>query len=178
MASQCPDLAQYRSDTVKTSYNITMQMGRWYETAYNDFAQVGASCQYADNALTNQGYEQNFRTIYGFIPYDEVDEYQMDQAVPGTFTKWKKGLKALLTLKNVVVDFTVVNGTYDRLIEYSCTSKAGVLATELRFSSRSENLDMASLYDMQVIAMERGIPNNTVSNISIVDHSKCKHMMM
>ena len=117
-------------------------MGRWYETAYNDIGQVGASCQYADNAANAKGYEQNFRAIYSFVPYDEVDEYEnTTPAVKGMYVKHKKGLKVLLTIPMTVVDFGLgPDGYYDHLIEYACVTKVGVPVIELRFSSRSSNV--------------------------------------
>lgn len=41
----CPDIVEFRSAAVKASYDPTKMTGLWYEHAYKDIAQVGATCQ-------------------------------------------------------------------------------------------------------------------------------------
>ena len=43
--------------------------GKWYEVAYEDIAQVGASCQTMTNSVTDEGYEQEFKAKYSLIPF-------------------------------------------------------------------------------------------------------------
>merc|ERR1712110_802791 len=99
--------------------------------------------------------------MYALIPYDEVDEYEQTvvsgQAMKGMYTKHKKGMKALLTLPTTVVDFKIdADGNYDSLIEYTCTTKAGIPVTELRFSNRSSDVDTDTIMDMKQTATLQG----------------------
>ena len=68
----------------------------------------------------------------------------------GMYTKHKKGLKVLLTLPTTIIDFTVgADGMYDNLIEYTCTTKAGIPVTELRFSTRSSAINIEAIEAMK-----------------------------
>ena len=44
-AGSCPDLSSYRSDNVLGHFDPSRLEGLWYESAFIDIAQVGASCR-------------------------------------------------------------------------------------------------------------------------------------
>lgn len=54
-AASCPDLREIRSESVKGgSFDVKRTKGSWYEIAFQDIAQIGASCQHFNNS-----YDQN-----------------------------------------------------------------------------------------------------------------------
>ena len=57
-AHKCPDLHKFRTETVTNGFEPSGLTGKWYEVAYEDIAQVGASCQTAVNTVTDTGLEQ------------------------------------------------------------------------------------------------------------------------
>merc|ERR1712127_245969 len=140
-ARGCPDLAAFRSTNVLSFYSTDMIAGHWYENAYQDIAQSGASCQNYENSPDPLGFKQAFHAKYSLVPFSQTYIYEQleGEDVKGMYVKYVEGNKDLLSLPTVVVDFTVDDeGNYQTMTEYTCTVKVGVATTELRFSSRDQ----------------------------------------
>ena len=175
LASGCPDLLSLRTDTVVNSFDESLLAGHWYENAYEDIAQVGASCQVMENSIIDIGFQQDFSTKYGFVPFSQTYIYRTDALA--LYTKYLEGAEGTLTLPTVIVDVQLgADGMYSTMTEFTCKEEAGVqVTTELRFSSRSGRLDAATLQSMKDVAVSAGIPQSTVDSVQVVDHSKCKN---
>ena len=176
-ARGCPELGQFRSQNVLNFYEPAQVMGHWYENAYQDVAQTGASCQNYENSDDDLGFKQAFHAKYSLVPFSQTYIYEQleGEDEKGMYVKYVEGNKDLLSLPTVVVDFTVDGeGNYTTMTEYTCTVKVGVATTELRFSSRDSALTDDLLEQLKKKAIEQGIPEHTVNNVSVVDHSKCK----
>merc|ERR1711907_408100 len=68
----CPNASAYRTDHVLNHFDGAKTTGLWYEQAYEDPAQVGASCPYFPNNTydpTTQIIEMSLKVKYGFIPF-------------------------------------------------------------------------------------------------------------
>ena len=181
LATGCPDLKTLRSQQVVDFFDVMKLDGTWYENAYQDIGQVGASCQYMVNTEPGPlGFKQDFKCKYSMVPfilphtYEQV--YENDEYIQGRFLKYVDGQKDTLTLPTVVVDYTTdEEGNYVNLTEFTCQGTEDiVLATELRFQSRDKTLDDATLAAMQARAVELGIPAEIVYGVNIVDQSHCK----
>ena len=57
-AAKCPDLHQFRTESVLGGIDYNKFTGDWWEVAYEDVAQVGAKCQKFRNDKTDAGFEQ------------------------------------------------------------------------------------------------------------------------
>ena len=127
-----------------------------------------------DNTVNSIGFQQDFSTKYGSVPFAQTYIYRQDDK--GLYTKYLEGNEDTLTLPTVVVDVVVgSDGQYSTMTEYTCKEVGGVQATtELRFSSRSKSLDAATLQSMKDVAIAAGVPASTVNGVTVVDHSKCK----
>ena len=86
-----------RSGTVASSFDPAKLNGMWYEQAYTDIAQVGASCQTLNStfvqppnpASSNDGnVVMAFKVNYGKIPFTITELYTQNQPpVNGFYTK-------------------------------------------------------------------------------------------
>ena len=125
-ASKCPDLLNYRTENVVKNFDQNLLAGKWYENAFNDIAQAGASCQVMENKVNDVGFEQKFSTKYGFVPFSQTYIYK-HEADLGLYTKYLKGDQWMLTLPTVVVDVQLgSDGLYKTMTEYTCHSEAGI----------------------------------------------------
>lgn len=173
----CVDLPSLRSSTVLASFDASKLTGTWYENAYTDPGQVGASCQTINNTLTSDGLiVQHFSTRYGIIPFAQTYDYEpVGNATSAVYKKYLTGAKLLLQLPTVVVDVTEgAGGTYTQMIEYTCKPILGVAsAQELRFLSRERTIAASALAAMKQTAVAAGVPSSTVNSVKDVDYSKC-----
>ena len=142
--ASCPaDLTALRSDFVASSFTPDMLDGFWYEHAFIDVAQVGASCQTLNATHDAAGaVSMDFKVRYGPIPFTIVELYTPQNAsVPGWFIKNAQmpGGK-LLNLPTVAVDVHTYGGE-DTMTLYSCIAPLhAAQVNELVFASRSPTL--------------------------------------
>ena len=66
------------------------------------------------------------------------------------------------------------DGKYTTMTEYTCKESAGLVTTELRFSSRTGSLSDATLQSMKAVAVKQGVSQSLVDSVVTVNHSKCK----
>ena len=59
---KCGDISIYRSDNVINNFNPDMAVGRWFEVAYHDLAQVKEKCQYYDRTKATTSEETGLST--------------------------------------------------------------------------------------------------------------------
>ena len=73
--SECPDL---KSMKFKGDLDMSKSAGHWYEVAYRDIAQIGASCQQNNNTYEEEtgSVKQSFSTKYGPIPFHQTYVYE------------------------------------------------------------------------------------------------------
>ncbi|KAH8052437.1 hypothetical protein JL720_14914 [Aureococcus anophagefferens] len=122
-SAACPDLAALPSAAAR-GLDPAALAGTFYEQAFYDFAQVGATCQKMTNVVTDDGaIAQSFDVRYGPLPfalplvYEPTDE-------PAVFTR---SAFHLGSFPSVVVDVSFDDdGAVDALSEYLCSSVAGV----------------------------------------------------
>eukprot|EP00946_MAST-07B_sp_MAST-7B-sp1_P004500 g4500.t1 len=140
LAGSCPDLSSYRSDNVLGHFDPSRLEGLWYESAFIDIAQVGASCQTL-NASYDAGsgrLTMPFSVKYGALPFTIVEIYNPENAT-GMYLKHVNmpGGK-LLQLDTVMVDVTAPNATapYETLTMVSCVDVLGIPTKEVVFAMR------------------------------------------
>jgi hypothetical protein len=147
-SAACPDLTQFRTDAIKTSFDPAMLVGFWYEQAYTDIAQAGSSCQtlnttYVDpSAAKDPGMlSMDFKVKYGPLPFTIVEQYRPQDATTKGWYKKKADMPGggLIVLPTVVVDATLSadKTQYDTMTLYSCD----VGVTELVFATRVKAFD-------------------------------------
>eukprot|EP00939_MAST-03C_sp_MAST-3C-sp1_P000371 g371.t1 len=180
-AGLCPDLKTIRSEYIMEAFDVSKMTGNWYEVAFHDIAQVGASCQRFNNTLDSPGLVQAFKTKYGPIPFKQTYKYDPVQdengtMVPGVFTNYLEGAKNLLKLPTVIVDVqTNDEDQYVTYTQFTCKEEAGLAkVTELRVSSRSKTVSDDVLAGLKKAAIEYGVPSDVVNGLREVDHSKCQ----
>ena len=182
LRGQCPDLPSMRTAQIAQSFDGAKLEGLWYEHAFIDIAQAGAACQ-TMNAHFNgstKAMTMDFRVKYGPVPFTIVEDYIPVNTSRGVFVKQAEMPgSGLLTLPTVVVD-AQLHGTgsgqssvYDTLTLFSCTSKLGLLVTELIFATRSPSIDVADLAAMQKTATAQGV-HLKPGQLTTVNHTKCK----
>ena len=102
----CPDLAPIRTRRVSDSFQPQLMVGLWYEQAYMDVAQLGASCQTLKGRFNSstQLLSMDFSVRYGPLPFTIVEDYKpFDER--GLYVKRAEMPGAgLLTLPTVIVD--------------------------------------------------------------------------
>ena len=187
-SSLCPDLNDLRSDVVRRSWDETRYNGSWYEIAYHDIAQTGASCQRFENIVNEKGetgFQQKFQAKYGPIPFGQTYRYDPIEDVNGTvvkgrYTTYLEGAKVLLQLPAVMVDVRTNNqddndeGPYQQFTQFICKEEAGVLkVTELRIAARTKTISDDLLNDLKENAKQLGVPGDLVDSLKKTDHSKC-----
>lgn len=195
--AKCPDLTAYRSDRVLAGFDEHALTGMWYEQAYIDVAQVGASCQTMNgtkDAGTNGGvtFEFAFVAYYPvlgpFTLHEQLTPRNGDDGnvAAGYYTKVAKmplNIGKLLTIPTVFVDVTRGNATradgsvvpYETMTQYSCLDVLGAVPIkELVFATRAKEPDAGVLAAMYASAKARGVTWNAKA-LKHVDHSKCKH---
>merc|ERR1712216_1063110 len=94
---KCPDLSPFRSAHVKDAFNPNELAGFWYEQAYIDVAQVGASCPTLNSTVATDGsgeVSMDFKVKYGPVPFTITEVYTptaKDAAHAGLYMKNAKG---------------------------------------------------------------------------------------
>ena len=76
-SASCPDITKFRSKTMAASFDPARLTGFWYEHAYIDIAQVGASCQTLNSTYDAASglISMPFAVKYGPIPFTIVELY-------------------------------------------------------------------------------------------------------
>jgi hypothetical protein len=178
-SSACPDLTKYRSPTVLKSFDPARMTGLWYESAYIDIAQVGASCQTLNATYndTSGRLTMPFAVKYGPVPFTIVELYD-PQNQTGMYLKHVNmpGGK-LLQLDTVIVDVTAKDATspYETVMMVSCVS-VGIPINEVVFAMRKplDSSNIATLRDMETVARNLGVSWNE-KQLKLVNRtaSKC-----
>ena len=178
-ASTCPSPESLRSESTLSDFDSSLIAGHWYEVAYTDPAQAGASCQETNNTVTADGtVSQLFSCNYAVVPFGMVYTYAPrsgdDEA--GVYDKYVKGTQWLLNLPTTIVDVRLGDdGEVALMSEFTCVDKVGdaVEAIEFRISSREQTIDTDVLNDMMNVARSAGVPNATLEKVAINDYSAC-----
>ena len=168
VASACPDLSTYRSDHVLKDFDPSRLVGLWYESAFIDIAQVGASCQTLNTTFNESSgvLTMPFAVKYGPLPFTIVEVYD-PQSEKGMYLKHVNmpGGK-LLKLNTVVVDATAPDATspYDTLTMISCVS-VGISVNEVIFAQRIplNETNLPVLRTMETVARGLGAQWNEKS---------------
>ena len=177
-AAKCPDLSKYRSPTILKSFDPARLSGLWYESAFIDPAQIGASCQTL-NATYNETsgrLTMPFAVKYGPLPFTIVELYD-PQNTTGMYLKHVNmpGGK-LLQLDTVIVDATSKDGTspYDTVTMISCLS-VGININEIVFAMRDplDSSNMDKLSRMEEVARGLGASWKQ-SSLQLVNRTKSK----
>jgi len=150
--------------------------GFWFEHAYIDIAQIGASCQTLNSTHSDVDGRviMDFTVKYGQIPFTIKEAYTpTNDEARGHFIKNAQmpGGK-FLSLPTVVVDVHTY-GDDDTMLLYSCIHPFTEVQ-ELVFASRSNIIDDATLENMKKVARGTGIAWND-KDLKIVDHQSCGH---
>jgi hypothetical protein len=188
--SQCPALPPLRSDSIQQGFDPSKLDGRWYEHAYIDIAQVGASCQILDSTFTpdDQKVTMDFKVKYigQLLPFTIKEVYspageESEEPLPGVYNKnaaMPGG--SLLTLPTVVVDAGEgQDGLYDYVILYSCLDRLGPITDpwgqhvdEIVIATRDRSIDADLLESLKAKAHAQGVVFKD-TDLQMVDHSKC-----
>ena len=154
-AASCPQLAGLRSPSVVEHFHTADVVGLWYEQAYIDVAQVGASCQTLNATSSDDGtITVDFSVRYGRLPF-HLDEIYTPVATSAVFTK-RAGIPGgkLLRLPTVVVDVT-----QESLILFSCLAEPLLpTVTELVIASRTRNVTNAFVEKQLNLSHALGVP--------------------
>ena len=173
-SASCPaNIEDFRTAAVKNNFEPSMLDGQWYEHAYIDIAQVGASCPTFNNTHDEATgvISMALSVKYTIVPFTITEVYTPYNATTrGWYAKRAKMPGGqLLTLPTVVVDATA-----DTMTLYSCINPLhAAQVNELVFASRSRTIDDATLESMKSVAKTAGVVWDDAS-LKRVDHSKCK----
>lgn len=162
VGASCPDLSAYRSDNVLQSFEPSRLEGLWYESAFIDIAQVGASCQTLNSSYNASSgvLTMPFSVKYGALPFTIVEVYDPKNTT-GMYLKHVNmpGGK-LLKLDTVIVDVTAPSATspYETLTMISCVDVLGITETEVVFAMRKplDSTNHATLEKMESKARALG----------------------
>lgn len=88
-ASACPDLSKYRSQHILNGFDAAKLTGMWYESAYIDIAQFGATCPTLNGTYTATDGKINmaFSVKYGPLPFTIQELYTPNNNGTGLYTK-------------------------------------------------------------------------------------------
>lgn len=134
----------------------------WYEAAYIDIAQIGASCQRTNSTYHSDSGAiiQTFKVDYGKIPFSLKEDYNPTNNISGLYKKTAEepGGKYLI-LPTVFVDATLSQdgSGYDTLTQYTCRDVLGESVTEIRFSTRLKDVPDTVLAQMESKARMLGV---------------------
>jgi hypothetical protein len=159
--SGCPALAPLRSAHVNgTSFAPTELSGFWYEAAYIDVAQIGATCQTLNFTVGGGasggglGLSAKFRVKYGPLPFTITEVYKPSGFQGGYSKHAAMPGGQLLVLPTVVVDVTPKT-----LILFSCVSVPFVgHVSELVVATRSASPAPDAISQQLALAQELGVP--------------------
>lgn len=173
------DVAAFRDADVISSFNSSLMTGFWYEQAYKDIAQVGASCQtlnatyHADTGIL----DTDFAVKYGPVPFTIVEHYEQHDAAHETMKGvFRKSVSApghipggsLVGLPTSVVtaQLSADKSRYESVILYSCVA----VVSEIVIATRSPTLADADYQVMLETLKKRGVPS---SGLKRVDRTGC-----
>eukprot|EP00933_Yihiella_yeosuensis_P017107 TRINITY_DN14387_c0_g1_i2.p1 TRINITY_DN14387_c0_g1~~TRINITY_DN14387_c0_g1_i2.p1 ORF type:complete len:207 (+),score=41.49 TRINITY_DN14387_c0_g1_i2:245-865(+) len=176
---QFADIAGYRSDAVKKSFDLKLMDGFWYEHAEKDPAQVGASCQTLNITcdVAAGTMKSDFSVLYGSHPFTIVENYKAPakhghhpRGVFGKSVEEPGG--SLILLPSVIVDakLSADGSRYDSFVMHSCFSALGVAINELIVATRNPQQDDETVQSMIESAQKHGVPTE---GVKMVDRSKC-----
>ena len=158
--------------------------GLWFEHAYIDIAQAGASCQTLNSTFdaASQQINMAFKVDYigKVVPFTIIENYSPKANLTGYYTKKAKMPgSSLLTLPTVVVDVVPSSsdgsGPYEAMTLYSCINPAhAAQVTELVIATRSPTIEADTLSKLEATARAAGVTWNE-KHLNRVDHSKCKN---
>lgn len=173
-AASCPSLAALRSPRVKAaSFSSAALSGMWYEQAFIDIAQVGASCQTLNGtASADGGLSVDFHVTYvgKVLPFTITEVYKPDDATAGVYMKHAQmpGGK-LLNLPTVVVDVSPQSYVLFSCLELPLLPPVMELVVVTRGAAANATL-VASLLGL---AKQLGVPFEA-ADVRRVDHHGCK----
>jgi len=196
VATTCPNMTAFRSRTIIDSFDPAKLNGLWYEQAYIDVAQIGATCQTLNSTFVPHEHDWSlpspssssrdtingnvvmaFKVNYGKIPFTITELYTQNQPpANGSYTKTAEvpGGK-LLKLDTVFVDATLsADGTtYDTVTIASCIAPLDAAEVrELIFATRIPTASNATLAAMEATARGLGIEFST-SQLRLVTRNGC-----
>mmetsp|Transcript_144100 Transcript_144100/g.268437 ORF Transcript_144100/g.268437 Transcript_144100/m.268437 type:complete len:754 (+) Transcript_144100:48-2309(+) len=170
-------LGAFRTEKVKTSFDLSKADGLWYEIAFQDVAQKGASCQTLTNThdTASGKLSQVFSTRYGPVPFSQTYIYEPDESgEKGVYRKHLNGVKFLVQLPTVVVDvLDGEDGRYTLMTEFTSKNILVTDVTELRFLARTPVVTTETFRNMQAVAASVGIKQSIIDSLKIVDHKGC-----
>eukprot|EP00408_Alexandrium_pacificum_P002169 CAMPEP_0171231124 /NCGR_PEP_ID=MMETSP0790-20130122/39744_1 /TAXON_ID=2925 /ORGANISM="Alexandrium catenella, Strain OF101" /LENGTH=219 /DNA_ID=CAMNT_0011697345 /DNA_START=40 /DNA_END=699 /DNA_ORIENTATION=- len=175
-------VAKLRSDRVAADFEPKGMEGFWYEHAYIDPAQMGASCPTLNAKVDNTTGEiaTDFSVLYSAVPFTIKEYYEpVEPAVNGVYKKHVQipfGIPggSLIRLPTAIVDAQMSKdgSRYETLIMYSCWATPLATVRELVVATRSPEVDHAVLKAMLQTARERGVEFEE-SSVSFVDRAQC-----
>lgn len=186
VAPSCPDLASLRSASVlSTSFDPGRISGLYFEQAYIDPAQVGATCQTLNSTYnaTNDILTMPFSVEYfGQVPFTIVEQYTPhgNGTDSGMYDKvalppvGSTAADSALVLPTVVVDVTGGGDTdpYDTMTLYSCLQVGQQVVTELIFASLSKMLTTDELVALEDTAKASGVQWDE-AELTLVNQTSC-----
>jgi hypothetical protein len=180
-AAACPDLARMRTARVVEGFDGAKLEGPalWYEHAFIDIAQIGATCQTLGVRYSKSTHDvsMDFRVTYGKLPFTIVEDYAANRSIPGLFTKEAEMPGAgLLKLPTVVVDVGTApgaGGQYSSMILYSCAMKLGLPIIELVIATRQPTISPPELQALLEVAKQQKIRWKP-GELKLVNRSGCK----
>ena len=177
-AESCPDVARFRSSNVVKKLDPSRLEGLWYESAFIDPAQIGASCQ-----TLNVTYDASsgrltapFAVKYGPLPFTIVELYDPKNET-GTYNKHvNMPGGSLVNLATVIVDATAPDDSspYDTLTMFSCLGALGQSVKEMVFAQRVPITDnnTFALSKMEAVAQGLQVPYDSKS-LKLVSRKGC-----
>eukprot|EP00408_Alexandrium_pacificum_P054016 CAMPEP_0171238310 /NCGR_PEP_ID=MMETSP0790-20130122/43408_1 /TAXON_ID=2925 /ORGANISM="Alexandrium catenella, Strain OF101" /LENGTH=214 /DNA_ID=CAMNT_0011704673 /DNA_START=40 /DNA_END=684 /DNA_ORIENTATION=- len=173
-------VAKLRTNRVATEFEPKGMEGFWYEHAYIDPAQMGASCPTLNAKVDNATGEiaTDFSVLYSAVPFTIQEYYEpVEPARNGVYKKHVQipfGIPggSLVQLPTAIVDAQMSQdgSLYETLIMYSCWAVIG----ELVVATRSPEVEPAALRAMLQTARERGVGFED-SGVRFVDRAQCSN---
>jgi hypothetical protein len=187
-AAACAPIDRFRSAYVVSKFDGAGVEGLWYENAFEDLAQIGASCQTFNKTLLPDGKSvlEDFDVFYGELPFKLPLVFNASVPGPngtwtserGVFSRSVEGLGSLISFPSVVVD--VDEGTppkgwvgpyYTALIEYLCLEVLGITYEEIRVSTRVPSPPDSYVSELEQRARALGL---NFTSLAPVNHTNCK----
>ena len=173
VTGSCPDLASLRSSRVLAAgFSAAALSGMWYEQAFVDVAQLGASCQTLNGTASADGtLSVDFAVTYlgRAVPFTMAEVYEPNTSHAGLYTKHAlvPGGK-LLRLPTVVVDVTA-----EAYVLFSCLELPLLPPlTELVVATRTRRANETLVQSRLALAARLGVPV-APDDVQRVDHSGC-----
>ena len=177
--AKCPDMAQFRTSRISSegAFKPELLSGLWYEQAYIDFAQIGASCPTMTGNYTNSTgvLTMDFAVRYGKLPFSILELYTpINQDEPGVYRKRVKMPGSKLTqLDCAFVDATMgSDGMYDTMSIYCCLDILGKQIYEINFATRAETVQQSVIQSMEDVARAAGVTWDE-NKLHVVNRTGC-----